>query len=518
MNIRQWLILQRHWLAYCLMLIAFCISSCTATKSSFHPTQKYSSAQLLHDYEVYEDVLKNHHPSLYWYTPADSMRYYFAEGRKQLTDSLTEPQFRKVLAWVTAKINCGHTTLRSSKKWSKFADTAKVGNMFPLTMKIWNNSGLAQDEKMVVIANLHRRDSIFKRGTEILSINGIKRKHLVDTMFEYISTDGYNTTHKYQTLSNRGNFGSLYTMLYGLPDKYEIEWLDSTGQKNTNIILPYRPAADTPTQRGTRTFRQTMPKPTKQQLKEMRLNAIRLLQIDSTNKTAMMNLGSFAKGYQLKKFFHNSFKTLQQNKVGHLIIDLRSNGGGSVSNSTLITKYLINKKFKLADSLFATATKSVYRKHINSHFWNGLFYTFFTKKKGDGMRHFGYYERHYFTPKKKNHFNGKVYILTGGNSFSASTLLASALIKQDNVTVVGEETGGGAYGNSAWLIPDVTLPNTGVRCRLPLFRLVIDKTVPKIGKGVQPEVPSMPTVELIKKNTDYKVQKVMELITAEKQR
>jgi C-terminal processing protease CtpA/Prc len=105
-----------------------------------------------------------------------------------------------------------------------------------------------------------------------------------------------------------------------------------------------------------------------------------------------------------------------------------------------------------------------------------------------------------------------VYILTGGNSFSASTLLASALIKQDNVTVVGEETGGGAYGNSAWLIPDVTLPNTGVRCRLPLFRLVIDKTVPKIGKGVQPEVPSMPTVELIKKNTDYKVQKVMEYL------
>ena len=68
-----------------------------------------------------------------------------------------------------------------------------------------------------------------------------------------------------------------------------------------------------------------------------------------------------------------------------------------------------------------------------------------------------------------------MYILTGGNSFSATTLFVSAVIKQDNVTVVGEETGGGAYGNSAWLIPDVTLPETGVRFRLPLFRLVIDK-------------------------------------------
>ena len=61
-------------------------------------------------------------------------------------------------------------------------------------------------------------------------------------------------------------------------------------------------------------------------------------------------------------------------------------------------------------------------------------------------------------------------------------------MKQDNVTIVGEETGGGAYGNTAWLIPDVTLPETGVRFRLPLFRLVIDKNYPKNGKGVQPEV------------------------------
>ena len=91
----------------------------------------------------------------------------------------------------------------------------------------------------------------------------------------------------------------------------------------------------------------------------------------------------------------------------------------------------------------------------------------------------------------------------------------SAVIKQNNVTVVGEETGGGAYGNSAWLIPDATLPETGVRFRLPIFRLVIDKTARK-GRGVQPEVPSFPTIEAVKRGTDYKLEKVMELITAEK--
>lgn len=141
---------------------------------------------------------------------------------------------------------------------------------------------------------------------------------------------------------------------------------------------------------------------------------------------------------------------------------------------------------------------------------------FFTKKKKDGNYHFGYFERHYFKPKKENHYDGNVYILTGGNSFSATTLFVSSVIKQDNVTVIGEETGGGAYGNSAWLIPDVTLPETGLRFRLPLFRLVIDKTTPKTGRGVQPEILSLPTVEDVRKGSDYKLDKAMELIKLDK--
>jgi len=102
-------------------------------------------------------------------------------------------------------------------------------------------------------------------------------------------------------------------------------------------------------------------------------------------------------------------------------------------------------------------------------------------------------------------------VLTGGNTFSAAAIFTKALKDQDDVVVVGEETGGGAYGNTAWLIPDVTLPHTKVRFRLPLFRLVIDKNEVK-GRGVIPEVEVKPTVEDIRKNEDYKMNRVMELI------
>jgi hypothetical protein len=78
--------------------------------------------------------------------------------------------------------------------------------------------------------------------------------------------------------------------------------------------------------------------------------------------------------------------------------------------------------------------------------------------------------------------------------------------------IVGEETGGGAYGNNAWLIPDVTLPLTKVRFRLPLFRLVIDADLPKNGRGIIPEVEALPTVNDIRSNIDFKMRKVTEMI------
>jgi len=231
----------------------------------------------------------------------------------------------------------------------------------------------------------------------------------------------------------------------------------------------------------------------------------------------MMDLNSFGRGYGLKGFFRRSFKSLRKNHIGHLMIDVRGNGGGSVTNSTLISRYISDHQFKVGDSLYAITKKKKYSRYIRNDFFNRLFLTFFTKRKTDGYYHFRYFERHYFKPKKRNHFDGQVYIITGGNSFSATTLFASTLIKQDNVTVVGEETGGGAYGNSAWLIPDVTLPETRVRFRLPLFRLVIDKNYPKTGKGVQPEVVSKPTINAIKKSADFKVEKAMELIKEDKE-
>ncbi|HMU46876.1 MAG TPA: S41 family peptidase [Chitinophagaceae bacterium] len=492
-----------------LLSVPLLLGSCCVNKSLYLPAKKYSPEQLQEDYTLYREILETHHPGLYWYTSKENMDHYFDKGMSQLKDSLTEPQFRKVLSYVTAKINCGHTSVRPSKAWGKRPDTTAIRRLFPFSVKVWPDT-------MVITSNLDRKDSILTRGTVVTSINGVGSVSIVDSLFEFLSTDGYNLTHKYQSLSNRGFFGSLYNSVYGASENYKIGYLDSNGNSNTITIPAYNPFADSLTRKRLRTLARITP-PSKKERKKENLNNIRLLKIDTVNKSAMMDLSSFARGYKLRNFFCRSFRTLRKNKINDLIIDVRSNGGGSVTNSTIITRYITDKRFKVADSLYAVRKKSPYYRYIQNHFWNKLFIAFFTRKRKDGYYHFGYFEKHYFRPKKKNHFDGKVYILTGGNSFSATTLFTSALIKQENVIVVGEETGGGAYGNSAWLIPDVTLPETGVRFRLPLFRLVIDKDSPRNGKGVQPEIKALPTIEAIRRNVDFKVEKAMELIQKDQQ-
>lgn len=484
------------------LFVALCflcvLASCTVSKNNYNPNKKYSPEQLQKDYEVFRNMLEESHPSLYWYTPRDSVDYYFEIGSGSLKDSLSEYRFRNVLSYVVAQIRCGHTSIRPSKAASRYAERTR-GLMFPLNVKAWKDT-------VLVTSNLSRRDTNVMRGVLLKSIDNKPISLIVDSLFRYISADGYNTTHKYQTISNSGVFRSMYGSIYGLKTRTPVEYIDTAGNLRRSEISLGMQIVDTARIRREREH----PTPRKER-KKAALQSLRNLRIDTSLNTAFLEVNSFASRNDLRPFFKTSFKKMRKQNIEHLVVDMRGNGGGNVILSNLLTKYIADKPFKIADTLYAVKKKSHYSRYMQNYFLNRLFLLFLTHKKKDGYYHFSHYENKKFKPKKKNHFNGNTYILTGGNTFSAATLFTKALADQPEVFVVGEETGGGAYGNTAWLIPDVTLPNTKVRFRLPLFRLVIDKNAEK-GRGVIPEIEALPSVNAIRRNEDYKMEKVLELI------
>jgi len=481
--------------ALCMLLI---LQSCTVSKNSYNPNKKFSPDQLHKDYELFRNMLEESHPSLYWYTPKDSVDYYFQLGESSLKDSLPEYKFRNILSYVLAQIRCGHTSVRASKAATKYSERTR-GLMFPLSIKAWKDT-------VVITSNLSRRDTTVMRGALLKSIDNKPMPVIIDSMFRYISGDGYNTSHKYQTISNSGTFRSMYGSIYGLKTRTPIEYIDTSGiLRKTEISLGMQ-IADTARRKQEKEHR--IPK---KERKKAILQSQRNLRIDSSLHTAFLEVNTFASGNDLRPFFKTSFKKIRKQKIQNLVVDMRGNGGGSVILSNLLTKYISDRPFKIVDTLYAAKRKSSYSQYMQNYFLNHLFLLFLTHKKRDGHYHFSHFENKFFKPKKKNHFDGTTYIVIGGNTFSAATLFTKALVDQSKVIVVGEETGGGAYGNTAWLIPDVTLPNTKVRFRLPLFRLVIDKTAQK-GRGVIPEVEADPSVSAIRKNKDYKMDKVLDMI------
>lgn len=494
-------------------IVALLAANCSSSRKGFDPDRKFAPEKLQKDYTLFRNILEESHPSLYWFTPKDSMDLYFDNGFRQLNDSMTEPEFRNLLSSLTSKIRCGHTSMRYSKKYTAWLDTARVP-IFPFTVKVFGPDSVA------VTATLNRKDSILKRGTIVTAIDGRDVAQIIDTFTNYLQSDGFIMTGKYQMMSNRNSFGNLYRAVYGIPAQVRVGFIDSNGlAQSTTVPAFIPPPVDKEKERSKTDSSKRLPapgtpapKPPKEVPKSVALNASRNLQIDTTLRSAFMTLNTFSTGNHLRGFFRRSFREIKKRDIKYLVVDVRNNGGGDASNSTLLTKYLSKKKFKLADSLYTNKRSSQYGNHIELQPLYWLWTLFVTHKANDGKFHFGYFERHYYKPKRRKHFDGQVYILTGGNSFSATTMFAKSLQGQSNITIIGEETGGGAYGNTAWMIPDVTLPNTHIRFRLPRFKLIMDTTLVKEGRGIRPDIEVGYNSTFVKRGVDPKLGVVFRII------
>jgi C-terminal processing protease CtpA/Prc len=289
-----------------------------------------------------------------------------------------------------------------------------------------------------------------------------------------------------------------------------VGYVDSLSNEKKVQVPFYNPQSDSLRRPAKGEYPQR--KPPKRTRKE-RLEEFRSLEIEAEKSTAVIDLLSFDNGYGLKKFYSKSFKKIRKDSLQNLVIDIRSNGGGKVDNYTHLARYIKNESFKVADSAYSTSKSfGSYRGGFQHSFANSIALKLFTSRKADQRYHFRYWENHVFKPFRKNHFNGNVYIIISGPTFSASSLFCNTVQGQENITLVGEETGGGHYGNSGLMIPHVTLPNTGIRVRIPLFRVVQYNHAPKTGRGVMPDVYVPPAAFAVRQGLDLKMQKVNDLI------
>lgn len=478
------------------VFLALILNSCAVTKAKYSPQKKFSSLQLKQDLDIAWATLKNNHPSYDLFTPADSIDAIFSRVKSSFKDSLDEAEFRLRLSSAIASLRCGHTSVSPSRAYTKFS-RRHHSPQFPLPVKVWG------PDSMVAIQSSPNDSLPIKRGTIITAIDSIPSSVFIDQMKQYISTDGYSDGYKEIQISS--SFPSRFKWMYGLSGNYRISYIDSTG-KNQSCIVAVKSAPP----------KDSLPKLEKaddklQGEKNKRLAAYGRFKVIRDSATAILTLNNFSHP-KVPVLIRSSFKKARKYEIKNLVVDLRLNGGGKIENSTLLTRYISDKPFKVADSVSAKKLKPMYPAYTQFGWLFRYFGWAIAKKASDGRWHMQKTERKVYKPLKKDHFSGELYVITSGFTFSASTLFLSKVNNQPNVTIVGEETGGGARGNSAVFTPMLTLPNTKARLRVPVFRIVTDVNIPANGRGIMPDVVVKPDSRSIKAGTDKKMEAVWQLI------
>jgi GrpB-like predicted nucleotidyltransferase (UPF0157 family) len=483
----------------CGLLLIILLSSCSVGRNAaFSPERKFGPDKMKEDFSVLQNIYEKSHPGIYWYTSKDSMDYFFKKGYSALKDSLTEPQFKNIVSQTIQHIQCGHSSVKYSRHYEQYLFATRF-EQFPLQLKVLNDS-------LIHLFNARPKDSLLYRGAVIKTINGLTARQIIDTLVSTLSTDGVAMNFKYQQLTN--NFPYYHRTVFGSSKEYTISYINKEGAEATTVVKPYNPFKDSTRQRGTGPVAER----TKRQLRKERQQRTFFYTVDTAASLAYFNVNNFS-SHLKKRALKKAFKQMSRQQIKSIAIDLRLNGGGLINKSIYLARYLKAAPFHFMDSVVAVRKKLTQPGYIKNRLVFSLGLWWFAKKGKDGNFHFRYYENRTYQIKNKNHYKGNIYLVTGGNTFSAASLFVSSLKGQPNVKVVGEETGGGYYGNNGVFIPDIVLPNTFIRVRLPLFRIINNAQHPKNGSGVKPDTEVIPTVQTIMRNIDPKMEKVKELAT-----
>jgi C-terminal processing protease CtpA/Prc len=411
-------------------------------------------AETQSDFDLMRKALEEAHSGLYRYSSKSEMDRVFNTERAKLNRPLTKPEFMTVLVETLAQIRCGHTGLTPDEETQKEVAAART---FPLGVFV-------EGRRLLVRSNDTADDKTIRPGAEIVEINGRKTADIIALILPKLATDGDIETGKLSRI--QASFARYYWLFVEQASDFSIKTRDAAGKVVTTKLAGV-PESDRKKNSGQNALNVEL----QTALGKLQWSTDNLaLRFLKDPDIAQMRIGGFG-GNDYPKWMEETFKTLREKGTRTLIIDLRGNGGGNDMYGAMLVSYLTDKPFRYFDHINVKTISPSFKEHSD---WRAdreprLREVMLANPAGGYLvppaLHPGVAEQ----PPGKYPFLGKVFVLIDGGTFSTAADFCAVTHHLKRATFIGEETGGGYYGNNSGMQTILTLPNSKMRIRVPMY-------------------------------------------------
>ena len=477
------------------------IGTLAANAESAPENRVLTAAEIAEDIAIAQEAYERIHPGYTRFTSAEAMQgsWQTLIERADANQGMTLGDFYVESNRVLTGIRCDHTKAELPDVMAEARKTVPV--YLPMRWELIDGRGF------VSIAG---DGTGLKRGDEMLAIDGQALNERIDTILPLIPFDGQTEWARYgqvaQSLEFRGG------------------GLDHFGA----LLFETNPTADLTIQRGdeapltVKVYRVTHPDwialGAGQTGARNFKDAIRFERIgDKAAYLAVDTFVNYRTPVKPDSLYDPIFKALKDEGRDTLIVDLSRNGGGSDDAALRLAAHLMSKKTVFKKDI---RVKTLNMDGLEDYLWtwdsramnpNPLGF----KKNSDGtfsLRKMVSSDLKQLKPDRTA-FKGQRILLTSAANSSGSTHLLAFLKDQNpDAILIGEKTGGNAEGATAGILFTLTLPNSGIKMRVPAMQTFMNIESFRPGFGISPDIEAPMTIEAFLNGDDPAYEKALSLI------
>jgi hypothetical protein len=455
-------------------------------ESPGYSARPLTAEQAQFDFELFRRVLEDVHPGYGRYESADETGQLMDTVASALDNGVTDSQLYLDVSRVLAHVRCDHTKAELPEAIEAFRN--QEPSYLPFTFRLFGDQMLV-DRVASEVTGL-------KRGDRVIRLNGREVSEVLSQISELVSVDGYTDNTRYVEMENSSEYlgdavDHFWPFLYGWVDRWTIETeADDNPARNTGRKVD-APAI---------TYPQWLELASEGERFVNFPDAVEFKMLDDL--TGYLSIGTFVNYREPvppEEVFEPIFSQLKQAGATRLVLDLRDCGGGSDDVPAVLATYLSDKRVELAKRppWVRTYKFGDLREHLST--WDESVFSLPEQLFRDLGN--GYFEMNIpggsggDLPTRANTFDGDVVVLSSAANASGATMFIAMAQEHYGVRVVGEPTGGSAEGPTAGVIFFLTLPNSGIKVRVPGIRSWLNVENPSPGMGVVPDVEVRPTVD-----------------------